>query len=300
MFRTIFSHLTLKAFQVSRKRKVTLVILLVLLLVVLLFRIFGQPLLSFEFGRELFSLISVALITNFILNLIRLPIVSGYRRRNKLSVDQKDNFILGMNALTLLATIIITIVSIFPIFGVDVVGFLTVLGLFAAGFLWSFKETVTSFADGLTMMFSRNYRVGDYIKIDELTKGIIRNIGFRFTQIRTDDGDTMYVPNYLIMNGAVVNYSKAMSKRVSVPFTIPLSSVSNTDHFEDRLTKAIHKEFADITDPEKMNLRILSVSENNIDLSFEIPVSTYNFRVEENVKKFVYTNVIAYSNDKRT
>ena len=290
----------MRAFLVSRRRKVRLGISFVALIAFLLFRRYGESLLTFEQSSEVVTLMGIFLTTNFLVNVIRIPLVSGYRHRQKLSADDKDNFILGINTLTVLIIVAVTGLSIFPVFGFDFVAFLTVLGLFAAGFLWSFKEHVNGFVDGLTMMFSKNFRIGDYIKVNETSKGIIRDIGFRSTKVRTDEGDILYVPNSLIIGGEVINYSKTTQKRVIVAFTLPLSSVSDTNHFEKRLIKNVHKDFEDITDPEKMNLRILNISESNIQLSFEVPISTYTFKAENQIKQCVYTNVIAYSNDDRT
>jgi small-conductance mechanosensitive channel len=63
-------------------------------------------------------------------------------------------------------------------------------------------------AAGLTLMYSRAFRRGDYVRIDD-TEGTVQEVGMFSTQLRTGLGETLTIPNSIVVGSVSKNYSRA-------------------------------------------------------------------------------------------
>ena len=63
-------------------------------------------------------------------------------------------------------------------------------------------------AAGLTLMYSRAFRRGDYVRIDD-SEGTVQEVGMFSTQLRTGLGETLTIPNSIVVGSVSKNYSRA-------------------------------------------------------------------------------------------
>jgi small-conductance mechanosensitive channel len=63
-------------------------------------------------------------------------------------------------------------------------------------------------AAGLTLMYSRSFRRGDYVRIGD-TEGTVEEIGMFTTQLRTGLGEALTIPNSMVVAKVTRNYSRA-------------------------------------------------------------------------------------------
>jgi small-conductance mechanosensitive channel len=63
-------------------------------------------------------------------------------------------------------------------------------------------------AAGLTLMYSRAFRRGDYVRIDA-TEGTVQEVGMFSTQLRTGLGEVLTIPNSMVVGSVSKNYSRA-------------------------------------------------------------------------------------------
>jgi len=275
---------------VTKQRKAALGFKIIFLIVIL----FGQ---SYEYlgaylPIELWEVLTVFLIASIILSLVRFFTVTAYRRRSLLPVGERDNFVLGVDSLSALVVFLVTVGGVFSVFDIALQTFLTSISLFAVALVLIFRDYISNFIDSFRLMFSNDYRIGDYIKVSEFTKGIITDISFRATKLKTDEGDVLYIPNTKLMTSEVVNYSKTKFKRITVVFSLPTSSVVPIEVFEKTLKKHVLEMFPDLIIAEKLFLRITDIHDWQTTFSFEVSVDQYNFSIEEQVIKAVYQLVL--------
>lgn len=292
MLQELVSIVSLQTFRVSTARKAWLVVK-VLCFTSLLYVVFTHEVLNSVPG-EVVILLLVGLGANIGVSLLRFWIVSTYRIRTKVPLDTRDNFIIGIDSLTTVLVSIIIVGSVFPIFGLPLVPFLTSLSLFSVASAWLFKEYVTNFIDSYRLMFSKDFLIGDYIKIGDHSKGIITDITFRATKVKTDEGDMLYIPNTTLMNSEVVNYSKVKLKRIITKFSVSTSALQNMSEFEEYLTQKLQDEFQESLQLERVYLRVLDAGITESLCAFEVSTHTYTFAVEDRIHKTVYAAVVNY------
>ena len=93
-------------------------------------------------------------------------------------------------------------------FGVNIVGFATVLGIGGLAISLAAQDTIADAIAGFIILVDQPFRIGDRIEIQgEGTWGDVVDIGLRTTRIRTRDNRLVIVPNSTISDNQVINYT---------------------------------------------------------------------------------------------
>ena len=276
---------------ISPVRKCSLLLKIIALLAIVALEYFGY--LGTYLPIEIWNLLVVFLVISSLFNLVRFVTIASYRKRSLLPVGQRDNFVLGIDSLSTLAVFIVVAASGFLIFDIAFQTFITSISLFAVALVLIFRDYISNYLDSFRLMFSVDYQIGDYIRVSEFTKGIISDITFRATKLKTDEGDVLFIPNTKLMTSEVVNYSKTKFKRIIVPFSLPTSAVDSVGAFEERLKKVVLTAFPHLILEHKVFLRINNIQDWQTNFAFEVSVDQYSFSIEEQIIKAVYRAVLS-------
>ena len=131
-----------------------------------------------------------------------------------------------------------------------------------AGF--AFKDIASNVFAGLLLNLQHPFKVGDWVTIDD-NFGIITQIGWITTSIKSIAGQEVFVPNQLIYNNTFTNYSSYQKRRI-----ILQSGVSYGDDLEQVKRVAL----------EEINSIEALLQEESVDFYFtSIGSSTFNFEV---------------------
>jgi len=118
------------------------------------------------------------------------------------------------------------------IIGVEFVGFdLTTLkiafGALGVGIGFGLQNVVNNFTSGLILLFERTVERGDVLTVDG-TDGRVQRVGLRASVLRTREGDDLIMPNSILVENKVINYSYGDElKRVDVPVGVSYRSDPN-------------------------------------------------------------------------
>ncbi len=87
------------------------------------------------------------------------------------------------------------------------------IGGIAVGF--AAKDLLANFFGGLIIYLDRPFAVGDWVRSpDRNIEGVVEQIGWRLTVIRTFDSRPLYIPNSTFTNIAVENPSRMKNRRI--------------------------------------------------------------------------------------
>lgn len=93
-------------------------------------------------------------------------------------------------------------------FGINVLAISAALGLGGFAIALAAQDTISNIIAGLVIMFDSPFKIGDRIEVTgEDTWGDVVAIGIRSTQVRTRDNRLIIVPNSVVVDSTVVNYS---------------------------------------------------------------------------------------------
>jgi MscS family membrane protein len=93
-------------------------------------------------------------------------------------------------------------------FGIDISALTAALGLGGLAFTFAAQDTIADAMAGIIILVDRPFRVGDRIDIQGAgTWGDVIDIGLRSTRILTRDNRVIILPNSIVGNNQVMNYS---------------------------------------------------------------------------------------------
>ncbi|UCC53212.1 MAG: mechanosensitive ion channel family protein, partial [Anaerolineaceae bacterium] len=122
--------------------------------------------------------------------------------------EQLDPILLLLKRFSQIVVVAMAITILFAHFGINITALLAGLGILGLAFSLAAQDTLADAISGFVILIDQPYRIGDRIEIqDERTWGDVAEIGLRTTRIRTLDNRLVIVPNSIISNSQVVNYT---------------------------------------------------------------------------------------------
>ena len=159
-----------------------------------------------------FSILSV-LITWIIYKLEHLYEQFFTELNKKLSLIDNTVFIRYLsriiNFITLVIGLSITLTILIP----DLSKLLTGFGIGGAALALIAKDSLASIISGMFLLLDKPFVIGDWINVDSV-EGIVEDISFRSTRIRTFSQGLVIIPNHTIHNANITNWSRMEKRRV--------------------------------------------------------------------------------------
>ena len=128
--------------------------------------------------------------------------------------------------------IIIAIMTIFEGWGINVSAFVASLGLIGMAFALAAKDTAANLFGSLVIFSDKPFKKGDWILTPDV-EGTIETIGIRSTRVRTFAQALVSVPNAVIANSAITNWSQMGKRRIKMRLGLTYST--NTTQMENIL-----------------------------------------------------------------
>jgi len=111
--------------------------------------------------------------------------------------------------------IAIAFIAVLQEWGYNVSGFLASLGLVGMAFALAAKDTAANLFGSLVIFTDKPFQVGDWIKTPQV-EGTIENVGIRSTKVRTFAQALVTVPNAVLANSAILNWSRMGKRRIKM------------------------------------------------------------------------------------
>lgn len=139
-----------------------------------------------------------------------------------------------------ITVIIIGVLILFQYIGISITPMLTALGLGGLAVALAFQDTLANLFAGIYIFVSRQFKPGDYIKLEGGEEGYVVDITWRTTRIRTLQNNIVVIPNSKLSSTIVTNYHMPYPE-VAVLIDVGVSYSSDLEKVE-RVTIEVAKE----------------------------------------------------------
>jgi len=135
---------------------------------------------------------------------------------------------------------ILAVIFVLNIWDVNVVPVLAGLGIAGITIGLALQNTLTNIIGGISLLLDQNFNIGDEVKLDNDIEGVILDVGLRSTKIRTKNNELIIIPNNVLANSKITNFSKPTTHlRIYVEFSMPRGS--DIEKFHKELLKRCSK-----------------------------------------------------------
>ena len=132
-------------------------------------------------------------------------------KRSSLHID--ETLAEMISALAHMVCVMFGIVLVANEWNYDITAFVASLGIGAMAIAFAAKDSLANIFGSLVIITERPFVIGDWISANNV-EGIVESITFRSTCIRTFYQELVYVPNNLLSNTPIINYTQRQKYRI--------------------------------------------------------------------------------------
>ncbi len=136
-----------------------------------------------------------------------------YKTISKLDEELTDSLSRFVLRVIYIIIWVMGISSILSLWGINVTALIASLGLGGLAFALAAKDTAANLFGSVAILIDKSIKIGDWIKVDGV-EGVVEDIGMRTTKIRTFYKSLIVVPNQIVANNPIENFSRRESRRV--------------------------------------------------------------------------------------
>jgi MscS family membrane protein len=150
--------------------------------------------------------------------------LEDYSRRNPHLSQELGKFLVRV---TRFLIIFMGLVSLLYNFGINVSAFLASLGLGGLAFALAAKDAAANLFGSIALMLDQSIKIGEWIKVNDV-EGTVEDIGMRTTKIRTFEKSFVVVPNSIVANSNIENFSRRGIRRIKMSIGLTYDTPRDT------------------------------------------------------------------------
>ncbi len=109
---------------------------------------------------------------------------------------------------------VVAVLIILDIWTINISTLVAGLGLGGLAFSLAAKDFASNIIGGIALILEKPFDIGDWISSSSI-EGVVEDISFRSTRIRTFSQEMVVVPNSILANNSITNYAKRGKRKIS-------------------------------------------------------------------------------------
>jgi len=105
--------------------------------------------------------------------------------------------------------------AMLQVWGINVTALIASLGIGGLAFALAAKDTVANLFGSFSLLADKSIRIGEWIKVNGV-EGTVEDIGMRSTKIRSFQKSLITVPNLIVANNPIENFSRRGVRRIKM------------------------------------------------------------------------------------
>lgn len=173
----------------------------------------------------------------------------------------------------------------------DVSGFIAGLGIAGIAFAMAAQDTLGSLFAGLSIILDKPFDVGDWILCSDI-EGVVEELSFKSTRIRTFSKEIVSVPNQILANNPISNFSRRGMRRVN--FKLGLTYSTTRDQMveaRDKIEEILKNDSR--IENENIIVRFEGFNDSSLDILINYYTKTIVFGEYLEVKENINLQIMA-------
>jgi len=114
---------------------------------------------------------------------------------------------------------IILFIAVISKLGIESSSFVAILGAAGLAVGLSLQGSLSNFAGGMLIILFKPFKLGDTIEAQNVS-GTVVDIQIFVTQLLTSNNQAIFIPNGILSNGVIINYSQQHNRRTDLVFSV--------------------------------------------------------------------------------
>lgn len=118
---------------------------------------------------------------------------------------------------------IVCILLICETLGIEITSLIALFSVVGLALSLAVQGVLANLAGGITILGARPFRVGDFVEMDGIA-GTVKEVALMYTKVDTTDNKLVYIPNKIVSEAKVVNFSQEGTRRLELTFSASYDS----------------------------------------------------------------------------
>ncbi len=159
--------------------------------------------------------------------------------------------------------IVVVVIAAFDQLGIPATSFMAIIGAAGLAIGLAMKDSLSNFASGVMLILFRPFTKGDFIDAGGVT-GSVDEIRLVSTTLTTGDNKLITVPNALIYNSTITNFSAMETRRIDMVFGV---GYDDDLKLVASVLAKICKEHPKVLDDPGTAIFITNLGDNSVDFA---------------------------------
>ncbi len=138
-----------------------------------------------------------------------------HKATNKINKELSSEFAHFIVRIIKIIIWVLAISSILSLWGINVTALIASLGIGGLAFALAAKDTAANLFGSIAILLDKTIKIGDWIKVNGV-EGIVEDIGMRTTKIRSFEKSLITLPNSIVANSPIENFSRRDVRRIKL------------------------------------------------------------------------------------
>ena len=205
----------------------------------------------------------IAAILTLIIGFWLIARITRFVRKAMVKRDMDESLVPFIGSLVGIGLKVLLLVSVASMVGIATTSFVAILGAAGLAVGLALQGSLANFAGGVLILIFKPFKVGDLIKTQgEL--GNVKTITIFNTILTTPKGNTAILPNGVVANDKLVNYSKEPTMRVDL--VTGIGYAEDIPKAKEVILEALHANPKVLKDPAPF-VGVLELGDNSVNLA---------------------------------
>lgn len=186
--------------------------------------------------------------------------------------------------------------AMLQVWGINVTALVASLGLGGLAFALAAKDTASNMFGSFALLADKSIRIGEWIKVGGV-EGTVEDIGMRTTKIRSFDKSLITVPNQIVSNSPIENFSRRGVRRIKMQIGLTYgTSRDQMNAIVKELREMLHNH-EKISKKESLLVNFESFGDSSLNIFIYAFTNTSNWERYLNIREDIHLKIMKIVED---
>lgn len=186
--------------------------------------------------------------------------------------------------------------AMLQVWGINVTALVASLGIGGLAFALAAKDMAANLFGSFSLLADKSIRIGEWIKVDGV-EGTVEDIGMRTTKIRSFGKSLITVPNQIVANSPIENFSRRGVRRIKMHIGLTYSTSSEQiSSIVEEIKYMLHSH-EKISQKETLLVNFDSFGDSGLNIFIYTFTSTANWERYLNIREDIHLKIMKIVED---
>jgi MscS family membrane protein len=186
--------------------------------------------------------------------------------------------------------------AILQLWGINVTALVASLGLGGLAFALAAKDTASNMFGSFSLLADKSIRIGEWIKVGGV-EGTVEDIGMRTTKIRSFEKSLITVPNQIVSNSPIENFSRRGVRRIKMHIGITYGTTADQMNTIVQEIRDMLHHHEKISQKETLLVNFESFGDSSLNIFIYAFTNTANWERYLNIREDIHLKIMKIVED---